>query len=141
MQNAYFVFCPVCQDLPAISAVSKKISKRQQRHCNFYQMSMMITMTIIDGDDDDHHHHHHDHGDDGDDDDDHWSSWSWWCRYHDDDDEDAVRSLEQVVEEVRAAFCHQALMSWVVGGEGKTMEYHTQEKDIVRDASARQIEP
>ena len=40
----------------------------------------------------------------------------------------AVRSLKQVFEEVRAAFCHQALMSWVVGGGGKTMEYHTQER-------------
>ena len=43
----------------------------------------------------------------------------------------AARSLEQVVEEARAAFCQQALMRWVVGGEGKTMEYHTQQ-----DASA-----
>ena len=53
----------------------------------------------------------------------------------------AARSLEQVVEEARAAFCQQALMRWVVGGEGKTMDHHTQEKDIVRDASARQIDP
>ena len=69
MQNTYFVIFPVCQDLPSIFAVSKKINKRLQRECNFYQMSMMIIMTIIDGDDDD--HHHHDHGDDGDDDGDH----------------------------------------------------------------------
>ena len=70
MQNTYFVICSVCQDLPSIFAVSKKINKRQQRDCNFYKMSMMIIITIIDGDDDD-DDHHHDQGEDGDDDDDH----------------------------------------------------------------------
>ena len=53
----------------------------------------------------------------------------------------AVRSLEQVVEEVRAAFCHQVLMSWVVGGGGKTMEHDFCYGDLSPGMRPRLIDP